>query len=140
MINKTMNYNLKGLLLLDNRLMISQKDKRIVRIQKYYLIIDDKFYSSRDLNLMKWENKYNYSFSRDIMDRSAWYGNLEIVKWIFYVVKEDYVDDDEMDIAAENGHLEVVKFLHFNRSEGCTKDAMDAAARFGHLEVVKWLH
>jgi hypothetical protein len=36
--------------------------------------------------------------------------------------------------------LEVVKWLHENRTEGCTPYAMHFAAREGHLEVVKWLH
>jgi hypothetical protein len=45
-----------------------------------------------------------------------------------------------MDYAASNGHLEVAKFLHENRTEGCTKHAMDKAAMYGHLEVVKFLH
>ncbi|KAI8925251.1 hypothetical protein BC831DRAFT_462006 [Entophlyctis helioformis] len=44
-----------------------------------------------------------------------------------------------MDHAAENGHLHVVKWLHANRTEGCTTNAMDWAARSGHLHVVKWL-
>lgn len=33
-----------------------------------------------------------------------------------------------MDLAARHGHLDVVKWLHENRSEGCTTDAMDLAA------------
>ena len=38
------------------------------------------------------------------------------------------------------GHLEVVKWLHENRTEGCSKCAMDWAAKNGHLDVVKFLH
>ena len=45
-----------------------------------------------------------------------------------------------MDLAAMNGHLEVVKWLHHNRTEGCTKCAMHYAARNGYLQIVKWLH
>lgn len=45
-----------------------------------------------------------------------------------------------MDGAAEGGHLEIVKWLHSNRSEGCTKKAMDGAAREGLLDIMKWLH
>ena len=44
-----------------------------------------------------------------------------------------------MDYAAQFGHLDVVKWLHENRTEGCTTDAMDLAAKNGHLETVKWL-
>ncbi len=43
-------------------------------------------------------------------------------------------------VRAKNGHLAVVKWLHENRTEGCTTDAMDDAASNGHLTVVKWLH
>ena len=42
--------------------------------------------------------------------------------------------------AVMNGYLDVVKYLHENRTEGCTYWAMNYAARGGHLEVVKWLH
>jgi hypothetical protein len=45
-----------------------------------------------------------------------------------------------MDWAARRGHLEVVKWLHFNRTEGCTPRALNAAAAGGHVEVIKWLH
>ncbi|CAM9826875.1 unnamed protein product [Laminaria digitata] len=44
-----------------------------------------------------------------------------------------------MNGAAYNGHLEVVKWLHENRTEGCTTSAMDVSAMHGHLEVVQWL-
>ena len=44
-----------------------------------------------------------------------------------------------MDFAAENGHLDVVKWLHHNRSEGCTDDAAVMAARNGHSDIEEWL-
>lgn len=31
-------------------------------------------------------------------------------------------------------------WLHYNRTEGCTRDAFDGAAGHGHLDVVKWLY
>jgi hypothetical protein len=33
-----------------------------------------------------------------------------------------------MDYAAMKGHLEIVKWLHANRSEGCSKNTMDQIA------------
>ncbi len=42
-----------------------------------------------------------------------------------------------MDFASDNGHLDVVKWLHYNRTEGCTRKAMDYAEN-GHVDVVKW--
>ncbi|POM58815.1 Hypothetical protein PHPALM_36489 [Phytophthora palmivora] len=47
--------------------------------------------------------------------------------------------DKAMDNAAKNGYLDVVKWLHVNRTEGCTVDAMNEAAASGHLHVVRWL-
>jgi hypothetical protein len=45
-----------------------------------------------------------------------------------------------MDAAASGGHLDAVKWLHANRTEGCTSDALYRAAQYGHFEVVKWLY
>ena len=45
-----------------------------------------------------------------------------------------------MNNAAAYGHLDVVRWLHSNRSEGCTFDAMNYAASNGHLVVIQWLH
>jgi hypothetical protein len=42
-----------------------------------------------------------------------------------------------MDHSACYGHLHVVKWLHFNRTEGCTTVGMDLAANRGHLEVTR---
>lgn len=44
-----------------------------------------------------------------------------------------------MDKAAENGMLDVVRWLHENRTEGCTTSAVDGAARDGHFEVLLFL-
>ena len=41
------------------------------------------------------------------------------------------------DVAAENGHLELLKS---GQAKGLTSQAMDLAAANGHLDVVKWLH
>jgi ankyrin repeat protein len=45
-----------------------------------------------------------------------------------------------MNATARYGRLEVVKFLHENRSEGCTVTAIDFAAKNGHLDIVKFVH
>lgn len=47
---------------------------------------------------------------------------------------------DAMDFAARLGQLNVIKFLHENRTEGCTTDAMDFAAMRGRLDIVKFLN
>jgi len=66
-------------------------------------------------------------------------GHLEIVKFL-HENRTEGCTKWAMNQAAENGHLEVVKFLHENRTEGCTKWAMNEAAENGHLEIVKFLH
>lgn len=57
-----------------------------------------------------------------------------------YAAEGDDIDLANWILDAGGGHLAVVKWLHDNRSEGCTTDAMDEAARNGHLDVVRWLH
>ncbi|KAJ3319096.1 hypothetical protein HDU76_000652 [Blyttiomyces sp. JEL0837] len=73
------------------------------------------------------------------MDRAAELGKLDIVKWL-HENRTEGCTTDAMDLAASNGYLNVVKYLHENRNEGCTTAAMDSAAGKGFLDVVKWLH
>ena len=73
------------------------------------------------------------------MDYAAQQGHLEVVKWL-HENRTEGCTTKAMNWAAENGHLEVVKWLHENRTEGCTTQAMDWASCNGHLNVVKWLH
>ena len=48
-----------------------------------------------------------------------------ILSYLHFELGDDYA----MDYVAENGYLEIVKWLHDNRTEGCTNDN-------GHLEIV----
>ena len=50
----------------------------------------------------------------------------------------DSEEYNSMQSFGEKFHM--IKWLHNNRSEGCSKDAMDLAAKNGHLHVLKWLH
>ena len=72
-------------------------------------------------------------------NRAAESGHHHIVKWL-HQNRTEGCTSWAMDLAACNGHLDVVKFLHENRTEGCTSWAMDWAAGRGHLDVVKFLH
>ena len=65
--------------------------------------------------------------------------HLDVVKFL-HENRTEGCTTNAMDWAAENGHLDIVKFLHENRTEGCTKDAMNWAAQDGHLNIVKFLH
>jgi len=44
-----------------------------------------------------------------------------------------------MDVAVQNGSLDIVKFLHYNRSEGCSNTAMNHAAYANRFELLKFL-
>jgi len=72
------------------------------------------------------------------MDDAASFGHLEVVKFL-HENRTEGCTKNAIIWAASRGHLEVVKFLHFNRTEGCTTHAMDNAAKNGHIEVVKFL-
>ncbi|TYZ65967.1 hypothetical protein PybrP1_010963 [[Pythium] brassicae (nom. inval.)] len=45
-----------------------------------------------------------------------------------------------MDSAAARGHLDIVRFLHENRSEGCSLDGLKLAVESLHLGVVQLLY
>ncbi|EGG19712.1 hypothetical protein DFA_00290 [Cavenderia fasciculata] len=74
---------------------------------------------------------------KDAMDEAA-KNSLDIVKFLHFNRSEGCTNK-AMDNAACNGHLDIVKFLHENRSEGCTTNAIDNASMNGHLEIVKYL-
>jgi hypothetical protein len=80
-------------------------------------------------------------FTHRAMDKAAKYNHLEVIKWL-HENRSEGCTTEAMDSACRNRHLEVVKWLHFNRSEGCTYRAlaMNWAASDGYLEVAKWLH
>lgn len=44
-----------------------------------------------------------------------------------------------MDVAISRGHLDMVKFLHENRTEGCSSNALRRATDNVCVDVVKWL-
>eukprot|EP01133_Synstelium_polycarpum_P016973 gene16973-20198_t len=63
-------------------------------------------------------------------------GNVEIFKY-FESIDGIYCDTNTMTHAST---LELVKYIHYNRTEGCTSDAMDYDAVQGLLDIVKFLH
>ena len=68
---------------------------------------------------------------------AAWYGHLELVKWL---CGEGGFAMDEMvmEHAASGGNLELVQWL---RGEGCPwdEDTCFWAVRQGHVEVLRWV-
>ena len=86
-------------------------------------------------NTTEYDSKYKFKVPPK-------YGDLDTLIWL-HQRESDLkfkCNRKDMDGAAANGHIDIIKWLHENRSEGCTTDAMDYAARSGHLEVIKWLH
>ncbi|CAK4092017.1 unnamed protein product [Aphanomyces euteiches] len=75
-------------------------------------------------------------FSSKSLHWACYQGHLKVVE--FLSPRVPVSETIAMDAAAMNGHFEIVKFLHANRSEGCTTEAMDQAAARGHLEIVKF--
>jgi len=73
------------------------------------------------------------------MNLAAENGNLKLIKWL-HNNRTEGCTKYAMNVAAAKGYLKIIKWLHKNRTEGCTTDAMDQAACYGHLKVVKWLH
>jgi hypothetical protein len=72
------------------------------------------------------------------MDLAAAGGHLEVVRWL-HENRSEGCTVWAMNRAAGGGFLEVIRWLHENRNEGCTIQAMDLAASGGHVEVVRWL-
>jgi Ankyrin repeats (3 copies) len=125
-----------------------------------------KYCHEQIYSITEWERGIE-AFKRPIMDRAAYHGHLDIIKYLhsigskartyamdnaagingrievvkwFHENRQEGCTTRAMNMAASQGHLEIVKFLHENRTEGCTANAMNDAAMNGHLEVIKWLH
>ncbi|KAE9015857.1 hypothetical protein PF011_g7418 [Phytophthora fragariae] len=73
------------------------------------------------------------------MDKAAEDGNLEMVKWLHHNRTEG-CSTFAVDLAAASGHLDVIncKFLAENRTEGGTFAAYEFAEEEGHLEILRW--
>ena len=94
------------------------------------------------LGALQWLHTHmNSSFPhwQAYMDVAASSGNLELVKFL-HENRTEGCTVNAMNGAARNGHLDIVEWLHLNRNEGCTTNAMDGAAANGHINVLEWLH
>ena len=65
-------------------------------------------------------------------------GNLYALKLLIHKNKEK-IFFNPINYASLNGHLNIVKWLHKNRSEGCTTGAMNWASENGHTEIYNYL-
>jgi hypothetical protein len=76
----------------------------------------------------------------NLVDWAASTGRLRYLRYLTENTTNHYGTTHAMDSAAFYGHFEVVKYLHFNRTEGCTMGALDCSTSEGHLDIVKFLH
>ncbi|KAL2918933.1 hypothetical protein HK105_201767 [Polyrhizophydium stewartii] len=79
------------------------------------------------------------AWTPQVLDWAVCSDRLECARWL-HANRSEGCTVDAMDDAAKYGYLAAVQFLHANRSEGCTTKAMDGAAARGHLKVVAFLH
>ena len=45
-----------------------------------------------------------------------------------------------MDYASQMGHIDIIKFLHENRTEGCTEASFVWALQHNHIVVLEFLY
>ncbi|GMF23561.1 unnamed protein product [Phytophthora lilii] len=76
---------------------------------------------------------------RFLMDTAAEHGHLPVMKWL-HANRSEGCTYRAMNYAAASGCLDMVRWIHGNRSEPCSTEAMDYAAGKGHLDVVRFLH
>ena len=90
-------------------------------------------------DLHKDNPKFTRLISEETMNTAAEYSSFNIIKWLHYN-RSDGCTEYAMDIAADKGNLEILEWLHINRDEGCSIDALMYAIENEHLHVVIWLH
>lgn len=104
---------------------------------KYNYKIDEEIVTALengDLATIIAKHNSGSAFNAHIMDRAAQLGYLDIVKFL-HENRTEGCSNGAMDLAAEHGHIHVVKFLQENRTEGCTEYAIVN----GNLEIVEYL-
>jgi hypothetical protein len=96
-----------------------------------------------EVRILKWfhdngRDDVTSMITAEAMDDASGNGHIDVVKWL-HMNRTEGCSTGAMDYASWEGHLEIVVWLHENRSEGCTTKAIDVASWLGRLEVVKWL-
>jgi len=90
-----------------------------------------------DLELVKHLHEKDVCIA-NAMDYAAFYGHLEVLKYLYEEVGAEFTTD-AMDWAAENGQLEALEYLHSIGAK-CTEDAVKMAYKNGELEILKFLY
>ncbi|DAZ98783.1 TPA: hypothetical protein N0F65_003999 [Lagenidium giganteum] len=93
------------------------------------------------LDVIEWIDQYRGGISKNVIRVAAATGQVEILEWLSCCrAAKDDTTELAMDEAASRGQLEAVRWLHENRTEGCTENAMKRAAAHGHVDVLQFLH
>uniref|UniRef100_K3WWS3 Ankyrin repeat-containing domain n=1 Tax=Globisporangium ultimum (strain ATCC 200006 / CBS 805.95 / DAOM BR144) TaxID=431595 RepID=K3WWS3_GLOUD len=88
--------------------------------------------------MVKWFHVYcPTGFVFKAMEKAAEVGDLAVLEWLASNHENVIWSPSFMDAAATNDHLHVLKWLHANRSEGCTTDAMNGVADGKQLQALQ---
>ncbi|EGG25065.1 hypothetical protein DFA_03311 [Cavenderia fasciculata] len=79
----------------------------------------------------------NWSF---YLQRTVYDQNIKVLQFFHDHAIPNSFTQQMFNYAGEVGALKVVKFLHLNRTEGCTTLAMDSSGKSGYLEVCQWIY
>ncbi|EFA80456.1 hypothetical protein PPL_07291 [Heterostelium album PN500] len=96
--------------------------------------------TNSNLEVAKWLHENHNAVGSEVVDYITVNDEkktLEMIKW-FHENRTDTLGLHVMDSAASSS-LDIVKFLHFNRTEGCTESAMLNALKAGHIEIFEFL-
>ncbi|EFA81410.1 hypothetical protein PPL_05395 [Heterostelium album PN500] len=106
-----------------------------------YTGIMNRISSIGSIKLMESYHRRNFTEPTSVsLDHLNYYNYIESVKWLQSHSYPLTATTNAMDTACRLGNLEVVKYLHYNRSEGCTMEAIDISIENDHVEVVKFLY
>eukprot|EP01132_Coremiostelium_polycephalum_P007535 gene7535-9260_t len=88
------------------------------------------------------DDRYRHIVTKPVPDyemTNCFHGDLQLLKF-FHEMPNSVLNFTtySMDRASELGYINIVKFLHFNRTEGCTNLAFFRAALYNHFQVVQF--
>ncbi|EFA83676.1 hypothetical protein PPL_02742 [Heterostelium album PN500] len=103
-----------------------------------------RFGNEKALEIFKLLNDNDYQYPPSLVEMVARSGNVEVMKLIDNESKKSDTrvrfEKTHMDVAAEHNHFGMMRWLHENRSEGCTTKAFDECAKRGYIDALKWLY
>ncbi|EFA82745.1 hypothetical protein PPL_04440 [Heterostelium album PN500] len=96
-------------------------------------------YGDLELLILLFARNQSQINSFKTMDMASKHNRLEIVKWI-HENRTEGCSKAAVIYASANRNIELVKWLHENRTEGCYRSAINNASANGDLELVEWIH